>query len=135
MQNDSNFTFVLFGGTGDLSMRKILPGLYEAHRGGMLAERGRIVAVARAAENRDAYLAWVEEHVKPHVSKAHFDEAAWKTFLNRFVYVRLDVGKAEDFKLLRDTVNEYDGCRVFYLATGAVAIRADLPRARRRRPA
>ena len=50
MQNDSNFTFVLFGGTGDLSMRKILPALFEAHRGGMLAEGGKIVAVARAAK-------------------------------------------------------------------------------------
>ena len=37
MQTDSSFTFVLFGGTGDLSMRKILPALYEAHRAGMLA--------------------------------------------------------------------------------------------------
>jgi glucose-6-phosphate 1-dehydrogenase len=118
MQNDSNFTFVLFGGTGDLSMRKILPGLYEAHRSGLLATRGRIVAVARAAEDLPAYLGWVEEHVKPHVSKKHFDETAWKGFLARFVYVRLDVGRAEDFKLLRDTVTEHDGCRVFYLATG-----------------
>ena len=45
MQTDSSFTFVLFGGTGDLSMRKILPALYEAHRAGMLAPGGKIFAV------------------------------------------------------------------------------------------
>ena len=118
MQNDSNFTFVLFGGTGDLSMRKILPALFEAHRGGMLAEGGKIVAVARAAEDREAYLNWVDEHVKPHVSKNGVDENVWKGFLARFVYVRLDLGKPEDFKLLRDAVNEHAGTRVFYLATG-----------------
>ena len=54
MQTDSNFIFVLFGGTGDLSMRKILPALFEAHRGGMLAPAGKIVAVARAVETRAA---------------------------------------------------------------------------------
>jgi glucose-6-phosphate 1-dehydrogenase len=52
MFTDSSFTFVLFGGTGDLSMRKILPALYEAHRAGMLAEGGKIVGVARHAEDR-----------------------------------------------------------------------------------
>ena len=102
MQTDSSFTFVLFGGTGDLSMRKILPALYEAHRaGGMLAESGRIVAVARHAEDRDGYLRWVNENVKSHVSKNGLDEAAWASFLRRIDYVKLDLGKPEDFALLR----------------------------------
>ncbi|MFP3701524.1 hypothetical protein SB758_39235, partial [Burkholderia sp. SIMBA_013] len=43
---DSGFTFVLFGATGDLAMRKILPALFEAHRSGMLGESGKIVGVA-----------------------------------------------------------------------------------------
>lgn len=118
MQNDSNFTFVLFGGTGDLSMRKILPALYEAHRAGMLAAAGKIVAVARAAENRDAYLKWIDDHVKPMVAKHGIDEDSWVGFLERIIYVRLDVGKAEDFAVLRDAVNRQSGCKVFYLATG-----------------
>ena len=118
MQNDSNFTFVLFGGTGDLSMRKILPALYEAHHAGMLAKAGKIVAVARAAENRDAYLKWIDEHVKPMVAKNGIDEDSWMGFLERIVYVRLDVGKPEDFAVLRDAVNKQNGCKVFYLATG-----------------
>src|ERR1700682_870401 len=118
MQTDSSFTFVLFGGTGDLSMRKILPALYEAHRAGMLSERGKIVAVARHAADRDGYLEWVDEHVKAHVSKVGFDETAWKSFLERITYVNLDLGKPEDFVLLRDAVNDLSGIRVFYLATG-----------------
>jgi glucose-6-phosphate 1-dehydrogenase len=47
MQSNSRFTFVLFGGTGDLSMRKILPALFEAHRTDMLNPEGKIVCVAR----------------------------------------------------------------------------------------
>jgi glucose-6-phosphate 1-dehydrogenase len=118
MFTDSSFTFVLFGGTGDLSMRKILPALYEAHRAGMLAEGGKIVGVTRHAEDRAGYIEWVNEHVKPYVSKNGLDEAAWASFLERIQYVKLDLGKPEEFALLRDAVSELPGIRVFYLATG-----------------
>ena len=118
MQTDSSFTFVLFGGTGDLSMRKILPALYEAHRAGMLADSGKIVGVARHEEDRAGYIEWVNGHVKPYVSKDGLDEAVWERFLARIEYVKLDLSKAEDFVLLRDEVNKLSGTRVFYLATG-----------------
>jgi len=92
MQIDSGFNFVLFGGTGDLSMRKILPALYEAHRAGMLSDNGRIVAVARHAADRDGYIEWINSNVKSHVSKAGVDDAVWRSFLERIAYVKLDEG-------------------------------------------
>ncbi|MCM2550073.1 glucose-6-phosphate dehydrogenase [Burkholderia glumae] len=121
MQTDSSFTFVLFGGTGDLSMRKILPALFEAHRANMLAEAGRIVAVARHESDRAAYHRWVEEHVKPHARKASgnaFQEADWQRFLARIDYVHLDLGRPADYEVLRDAIGTLPGTRVFYLATG-----------------
>jgi glucose-6-phosphate 1-dehydrogenase len=118
MQTDSSFTFVLFGGTGDLSMRKILPALYEAHRAGMLAAGGKIYAVARHIDGREQYLQWVNEHVRAHVANAQFTEDTWLTFLERIEFVAIDLGKAEDFVLLRDAIANLPGCRVFYLATG-----------------
>ncbi|OFT91434.1 glucose-6-phosphate dehydrogenase, partial [Burkholderia sp. HMSC10F09] len=121
MHTDSSFTFVLFGGTGDLSMRKILPALFEAHRANMLAQSGRIVAVARHESDRAGYLEWVDTHVKPHAAKAAgsaFDQAAWQSFLERIEYVKLDLGRAEDYAVLRDAVEPLPGIRVFYLATG-----------------
>jgi glucose-6-phosphate 1-dehydrogenase len=118
MQTDSSFTFVLFGGTGDLSMRKILPALYEAHRAGMLAPGGKIYAVARHIDGREQYLQWVNEHVRAHVANAQFTEDAWRTFLDRIEFVAIDLGKAEDFVLLRDAISNLPGIRVFYLATG-----------------
>ena len=112
MFTDSSFTFVLFGGTGDLSMRKILPALYEAHRaGGMLADSGKIVAVARHIADRAAYIDWVNEHVKPHVSKNGVDETAWASFLDRIEFVKIDLGNPEDFTLLRDALSGRPGIR------------------------
>src|SRR5689334_22698231 len=88
-----DFSFVLFGGTGDLAMRKILPALYAAHRDGMLAPGGKILAVAITALDCNGYLAWVEEHVKPRVPESTIDDAAWLGFLGRISYVRLDAAQ------------------------------------------
>ncbi|SDV47741.1 glucose-6-phosphate dehydrogenase [Chitinasiproducens palmae] len=117
MQTDQAFTFVLFGGTGDLSMRKILPGLYQAHRDGVLGKAGRFIAVARAAPDREGYLDWVNSHVRSHVPKAAFEDEAWQSFLERFDYVRLDATNPEDFHKLARAVGSGEGVRVFYLAT------------------
>jgi glucose-6-phosphate 1-dehydrogenase len=112
------FAFVLFGGTGDLAMRKILPALYAAHRDGMLAPEGKIVAVAITALDCKGYLAWVEEHVKPRVPETTIDDAAWLTFLERISYVRLDAGQPDSFASLAETLLDAPRRRIFYMATG-----------------
>lgn len=117
-RDESTFTFVLFGGTGDLAMRKILPALYQAHRDKLIDASGRILAVARAAPDLPGYLEWVEENVKPKVPKAEFNDDDWRGFLERIAYVQLDATKEADFVQLKDTLETYGGTRVFYLATG-----------------
>ncbi|WP_216797371.1 glucose-6-phosphate dehydrogenase [Candidatus Vallotia tarda] len=116
MQVDTGFTFILFGGTGDLAMRKILPSLYQAHCGGLLPTAGRIAAVARGLSNREAYVQWMHTHVRNHVKLAG-DDASWNDFLKRILFVRVDLGRPEDYALLRDIISPLSGIRVFYLAT------------------
>jgi len=125
MQAEPSFTFVLFGGTGDLSMRKILPALFAAHQGGTLSPQGKIVAVARDEHDTDSYREWVDRHVIEHVRRrvamAAWDAALWESFKARLSYVRLDLGRREDFGALRENLDALDACtgtRVFYLATG-----------------
>ena len=128
MQAETRFTFVLFGGTGDLAMRKILPALFAAHQGGTLAAQGKIVAVAKNEQDTAAFHAWVDEYVLPHVKARHstgLDAAAWASvwdsFKARISYMYLDLAQREDFALLRDNLDALDqhqGTRVFYLATG-----------------
>ncbi len=118
MQDAPHFTFVLFGATGDLAMRKILPALYAAHHGDMLAEveHGKIVAVARGVLNKAAYLQWIDKAVRPYADA--FDADTWDSFLQRIEYVQLDLLKREDFVYLRDALKHIDGSLIFYLATG-----------------
>ena len=51
------FDLVLFGGTGDLTWRKLMPALFQAWRHGKLPEGGRILAVSRQELSDDTYRA------------------------------------------------------------------------------
>ncbi|MBR6877389.1 MAG: glucose-6-phosphate dehydrogenase, partial [Neisseriaceae bacterium] len=57
----TNFDMVIFGATGDLAMRKLLPNLYQAHAAGLLHKQGRILAVSRSQVSRDEFLARVDQ--------------------------------------------------------------------------
>ena len=113
-----NFAFVLFGGTGDLAMRKILPALYMAHRNGLLAPEGRIISVATTPLDREGYLNWVDDAVRSHVKDAELDEDAWRAFLDRLGYVELDASQPDAFPRLGEVLKHTQGRRIFYLATG-----------------
>ncbi len=106
----------IFGGMGDLAMRKLLPALYMAFLHGNLPPSTRILSTGRQDYDRAAYLAFVEEHSRSFISAANFNEKSWAGFLDLLVYVRLDVSSAEVFDTLREASR--DGAqRVFYLAT------------------
>ncbi|TXF99098.1 glucose-6-phosphate dehydrogenase [Massilia arenae] len=114
--NSLPLDMTIFGGMGDLAMRKLLPALYMAFLHGNLPPSTRILSTGRQDYDRAAYLAFVEEHSRSFISAANFNEKSWAGFLDLLVYVRLDVSNAELFDTLRDASR--DGAqRVFYLAT------------------
>ncbi|MGN6652599.1 glucose-6-phosphate dehydrogenase [Trinickia sp.] len=114
----SPFTFVLFGGTGDLALRKILPALHAAHCDGSLGPAGRIVAVAHTPLDRDAYLRWADEHVRPHIAASRSSDEQWEAFRARLDYVELDASQPDAFATLQAMRDSLPGTRIFYLATG-----------------
>ncbi|MGQ7932670.1 glucose-6-phosphate dehydrogenase [Paraburkholderia sp. D1E] len=117
VEDSTGFAFVLFGGTGDLARRKLLPALYAAHRDGMLDLDGKIVSVAQTALDPSGYLEWVNDQVKPHISGT-IDMQVWREFLERIVYVSGDLDKPEVFSSLSDALSATHGTRIFYMATG-----------------
>ncbi len=111
------FDMVLFGGTGDLAMRKLLPALFQAHQSGTLHPAGRIVALGRGALTLDDYLAQVQSQSGPHL-KADFASAAWASFAARLTYLKLDASVPADFDALAALLGTDDAhVTVCYLAT------------------
>jgi len=113
---DQPLDMVIFGGAGDLSVRKLLPALYMAHLHGSLPRQTRIIAVGRNAWSREQYLAFVEELSRPFVDAHALDAGAWERFLALLDYACVDFGAPDDYAHLAEKTCG-DALRVFYLAT------------------
>ncbi|MFT3734219.1 MAG: glucose-6-phosphate dehydrogenase [Rhodocyclaceae bacterium] len=106
---------VLFGGTGDLVMRKLIPALFHLHSLGLLDDGCRIVAVAREQFDGDAYRHLVADKAHSFLHEG-YAEAAWSAFLARLEYVGCDVRDVASFESLRGRLQS-GGPRLFYLST------------------
>lgn len=84
------FDLVIFGGTGDLARRKILPGLYRRFQAGQMTGEGRIIGAARAELTNDSFRAFVREAVEEFIPAARRDEASLAEFLKHIQYVAID---------------------------------------------
>jgi len=112
------FDLVLFGGTGDLAARKLLPALYCRFRGGDMAPGARVIGSARQALSDDAYRTLLEDRVRPHIHAADFDSQVWNDFLRHVEYVPTHAGEASTFNALAARLRAQDDrARVFFLAT------------------
>ncbi|WP_027854759.1 glucose-6-phosphate dehydrogenase [Marinobacterium litorale] len=109
--------FVLFGARGDLSMRKLLPALFQLHRAGLLHPDTRIVGAARGADSvegfRDEVSATLNRYVKPSDLKG----SAGRDFLERLDYVDVDFTEPEGFRRIAEKVDHSQRVMVNYLAT------------------
>jgi len=84
------FDLVIFGGTGDLARRKILPGLYRRFRDGQMPGEARIIGAARADLTDDAFRQMVSASLVEFVPEDRRDPAVMAEFLGRLSYVSID---------------------------------------------
>jgi glucose-6-phosphate 1-dehydrogenase len=113
---------VIFGASGDLAKRKLLPSLYRLYKNRMLAEHFFILGTSRIEMTTDQFRAMMLEAVK----EAHprdFDEAIWNEIAPRLYYSTFDYGSPASYtESLRDKLPELEkkhqtgGNRIFYLA-------------------
>ena len=112
------FDLVIFGGTGDLAMRKLLPALFHRDGDGQILEGSRIIAASRSDLSRDEYLARVEAALHDNLREDEFDDAQWQTFRERLHYVSLNASAHDEWHALSDLLRgAEDRVRVAYLAT------------------
>ncbi len=112
--------FVVFGGTGDLMRRKLLPALGELHKRGQLGERHSILAVSRRGEYDDrAFGAWALGAL---AESGLSDDKLNEWCAGSLHYLRLNEGAPEDYQRLAERIaaiereNGLSGHRTFYLA-------------------
>ncbi|WP_199288482.1 glucose-6-phosphate dehydrogenase [Hyphomonas pacifica] len=112
------FDIVIFGGTGDLSRRKLLPALYHRWLDGQIPASSCVVGTARSEMTSEEYRAMAKEACKT-ASGDSWDANAWGKFEKLIHYVSIDATAGDaDWKTLKSHLTE-DPARpcVFYLAT------------------
>ena len=111
--------FVVFGGTGDLAVRKLLPSLYLRDRDGQLPHSTRVFAASRAGLDDRGYRDKIRGELSRFVPADELDELTLTRFLDRLEYVSIDVANGEDWPALQQRLRLPDDSgrvRVFYLA-------------------
>jgi len=112
-------TLVIFGGTGDLTRRKLLPGLYAMHLEGLLPKKIAIVCHGRRDYNDEMFRPMMEEDIKKH-SRLKVNKKKLSSFLNFLYYFKGNLDSSDDFEALATRCKEdkeWPDNHVFYLAT------------------
>jgi glucose-6-phosphate 1-dehydrogenase len=112
------FDIIVFGGTGDLSRRKLLPSLYHRYCDGQIADESRIIGVSRSKLETAEFRALAKKSYLEFSGEDDYQKSEWNSFEERISYVSIDV-LAEDANwagLKEQLSNDDDRVRIFYLA-------------------
>jgi glucose-6-phosphate 1-dehydrogenase len=112
------FDLVIFGGSGDLSLRKLIPALYRRDRDGQLTPDSRIIAVGRSALAHGEFVALAANAVTQALGDGEVDAGGWRLFADRLEYVDLDALDPHGWGRLEACLSGHEHkIRAVYLAT------------------
>ena len=113
-----SFDLVFFGGTGDLTWRKLMPALFQAFRHGKLPPGGRILAVARDERSDAEYRAFIRERFVEVESAKRPSDDEFARFAELLHYRRMDLSQPEHYAGLKTWLDQRNADTVvLYLAT------------------
>ncbi len=112
------FEIVVFGATGDLARRKLLPSLYHRYCDGQIPDNSRIIGVSRTELTREAFVALVRDAYAEFEDAENWKPDCFEAFAEMLDYVALDVmSDGDDWARLDETLGpKSDLIRIFYLA-------------------
>jgi len=112
-------TISIFGATGDLASRKLIPALYSLYLNGGMPETFAIVGAGRTDLNDDTFRKRMERVLR---DKNHYDAGRWPEFAQRLYYRRIRYEDGNSYEALADDLRVIDqdhqtnGNRIFYLS-------------------
>ncbi|HXO94992.1 MAG TPA: glucose-6-phosphate dehydrogenase, partial [Chthoniobacterales bacterium] len=114
-------SIVIFGATGDLTHRKLVPALYNLAADGDLPPGLAVVGFARRDKTDDVFRQELSEAAHKY-SRQKINEDLWKNFANSIFYHRSEFGDPEGYRRLKERLEQVDrergtrGNRIFYLS-------------------
>ena len=116
------FAMIIFGASGDLTKRKLMPALYSLYRDKRLTGDFSILGIGRTIYSDENYRSYILEELQQFVKADEQDTILMSSFVSHLYYLPLDPAKEEGYPLLRqrlvELTNEVDPDNLlFYLAT------------------
>ncbi len=108
---------LLFGATGDLAQRMLLPSLYGLHADGLLPPELTITGAARHDHDDKEYRAFARKALHAYLPEDRKDESALGSFLDRLFYQPTDLSDPASFQALADKIGDISGGLAIYLST------------------
>lgn len=119
---DEACTFIIFGASGDLTRRKLIPALYNLACADLLPRDFRVIGVAVTPMSDAAFREQMEEAVRQSTEAGPFNQDVWDAFARNLQYITADFTAPEGYKELKkrlDTLQKKTGDpdnRLYYLA-------------------
>ena len=114
---------IIFGASGDLTKRKLVPALYRLTQERLLPAEFAIIGFARSPMSHEDFRAKMKDAILTYSEAKRIDEAVWDSFAKGIFYVAGDVNNPESYRQIRELLDQIDrdrgtaGNRVFYLST------------------
>jgi glucose-6-phosphate 1-dehydrogenase len=126
MMADRISTLVLFGATGDLARRMLLPSLYGLDSDGLLPDSLRIIGTARTALDDSAFRERADVALKEHLPDGFYSAGIAERFLSRLHYVAIDITDEASFSKLAETIGDPCHGVAIFLSTAPSLFKATI---------
>lgn len=119
MQENLPITIIIFGASGDLTHRKLIPALFSSYKKGKLPEKFNVVGFARRDWSHEYFREQLKDGMNEFAEEM-FEEELWEVFQRRLWYFKGDLDSTADFEKMRAYLNDLEdghSNRLYYLAT------------------
>ncbi len=103
----NKIAITIFGGTGDLTYRKLIPAMYNLFQRNLLGEDFKIVAIGRRDYTQDEYIGIIDKWLRKFARLKYSEETLHK-FYENVIYYRMDFTKLDEYKGLDNFYSKYD---------------------------
>jgi glucose-6-phosphate 1-dehydrogenase len=123
MNKPNNCILVIFGASGDLTKRKLIPAVFNLYRQDLLPEEFAVLGVSRTNYNDESFRQKMLEDVNKFCKKTPVEPDILEKFINRIYYQCLDTKDVNDYTMLKEKLKKIDDQRhtkgnyIYYLAT------------------
>lgn len=108
MEKPKSLVMVIFGASGDLTKRKLMPALYILYKNHRTPERFAVLGIGRTKYDDESFRAFMQEQLLRFIKPDEVNEQILGKFISKLHYQSMDPSKLEDYPLLETRLHELD---------------------------